>query len=183
MRAFCAGEYVLMSLAEHISRPFPVLARLALLLRNLPVVRFVFAKFTPLPRRDIQRGESLERLILARTPAGATDTVEPVAVLEALDDIAIAAIAEPKTIAEPKPDDRSEREKLIRRRWKETGIKMWNPGVSGGGRAALKIQGRVGVLPVKPGQSLPRYDTLEFKLIEGRIVCEGVVVDPPKRRR
>jgi hypothetical protein len=34
---------------------------------------------------------------------------------------------------------------------------------------------------VKPGETLPRYDKLEFNLIGGRIVCEGVVVDPPKR--
>jgi hypothetical protein len=46
------------------------------------------------------------------------------------------------------------------------------------------------LLPPKPGETLPRYDTLEFKVrrnVKGqevnRIVCEGVVVDPPKRRK
>ena len=41
-----------------------------------------------------------------------------------------------------------------------------------------------------PGETLPRYDKLEFKLVRSyvdgqavdQIVCEGVVVDPPKRR-
>jgi hypothetical protein len=73
----------------------------------------------------------------------------------------------------------SEREKLIRRRWMETGIRMWNPDVYG---TALNIQGQEGVLPIKQGQALPSYDVLTFKLIGSRIVCEAVVVDPPSRR-
>src|SRR6185369_13050997 len=36
-------------------------------------------------------------------------------------------------IASPKPNDQPDREKLIRRRWLETGIKMWNPIVTVGG--------------------------------------------------
>jgi hypothetical protein len=67
---------------------------------------------------------------------------------------------------------------------------MWNPDIHGAGRAALNIQGRTELLPVKPGETLPGYDTLEFKMVRSyvngqavnRIVCEGVVVDPPKRR-
>ena len=94
-------------------------------------------------------------------------------------------------VAGPKSNDPSEREKLIRRRWTETGIKMWNPDVRGAGHAALNIQGRVELLPVKPGETLPGYDKLEFKTVRSyvngqavnRIVCEGVVVDPPKRRK
>ena len=85
-------------------------------------------------------------------------------------------------VAEPKSNVQSEREELIRRRWRETGIKMWNPDVHGIGKAALKIQGREGVLPIKPGQALPGYDELEFKLLGSRIICEDVVVDPPTRR-
>ena len=93
-------------------------------------------------------------------------------------------------IAVPKPNDQCEREKLIRRRWLETGIKMWNPDVHGAGHAALNIQGRVELLPPKPGETLPGYDTLEFKMVRSYvngqtvnlIVCEGVVVDPPKHR-
>jgi hypothetical protein len=78
-------------------------------------------------------------------------------------------------IAVPKPNDQSEREKLIRRRWTETGIKMWNPDIHGAGHAALNIQGRVELLPPKPGQTLPGYDKLEFKLIGGRIVAKGLL--------
>lgn len=74
----------------------------------------------------------------------------------------------------------SEREKLIRRRWAETGIKMWSANGQG---AALTIQGRADLLPAKPGASRREYDRLEFKLIAGLIVCEGVAVDPPKLRK
>ena len=67
---------------------------------------------------------------------------------------------------------------------------MWNPDVHGAGHAALNIQGRVELLPAKPGETLPRYDKLEFKMVRSyvngqavnQIVCEGIVVDPPKRR-
>jgi hypothetical protein len=83
-------------------------------------------------------------------------------------------------IAASETKDQSEREKLIRRRWPETGIKMWNPDVHGAGHAALNIQGRVELLPVKPGETLPGYDKLEFTIVDGDIVCEGVVVDPPE---
>jgi len=93
-------------------------------------------------------------------------------------------------IAVPKANDQPDREELIRRRWLETGIKMWNPDHHGAGLAALNIQGRAELLPPKPGETLPGYDTLEFKIVQSyvngeavsRIVCEGVVVDPPKRR-
>ena len=54
---------------------------------------------------------------------------------------------------------------------------MWS------GRSALNIQGRAGVLPARPGETLPRYDTLEYRLIAGQIVCEDVVVDPPQPRK
>jgi hypothetical protein len=46
------------------------------------------------------------------------------------------------------------------------------------------------LLPPKPGETLPRYDKLEFRMVRsdvhgqavGRIVCEGIFLDPPKRR-
>jgi hypothetical protein len=57
---------------------------------------------------------------------------------------------------------------------------MWNPDFHGAGHAALNIQGQSKLLPPKSGETLPRYDKLEFELIAGRIVCEGVVVDPRK---
>jgi len=93
-------------------------------------------------------------------------------------------------IAVPKANDQPDREELIRRRWLETGIKMWNPDHHGAGLAALNIQGRAELLTPKPGETLPGYDTLEFKTVQSyvngavinQIVCEGVVVDPPKRR-
>ncbi len=67
---------------------------------------------------------------------------------------------------------------------------MWNPDVHGAGHAALNIQGRTELLPPKPGETLPGYDTLEFKTVRScvngqtanLIVCESVVVDPPKHR-
>ena len=68
---------------------------------------------------------------------------------------------------------------------------MWNPDVHGSGHTALNIQGRVELLPVKPGETLPRYDKLEFKIVRSYIhgqtvngiACEGVVVDPPQPRK
>jgi len=142
-----------MSLAEHPSRPFPVFAKLAVMLHNIPALQFVFARVSTLLRSD--KGQ-------------------PVAVLQLSAGVAIAM---------PGADDPPEREKLIRRRWTETGIKIWNPNVHGVGLAALNIQGRAGLLAAKPGNTLPRYDKLEFKLVAGHIVCEGVVVDPPKHRK
>jgi hypothetical protein len=71
----------------------------------------------------------------------------------------------------------SAREQLIRRRWTETGIKMW------AGLGALNIQGSAELLPLKPGATRREYDRLEFRLIAGDIVCEGVIVDPPGHRK
>jgi hypothetical protein len=107
------------------------------------------------------------------------------------EDVDVPKPSSSRAIAAPETNDQSEREKLIRRRWLETGIKMWNPGVHGAGHAALNIQGRAELLPVKPGETLPGYDKLEFKMVPScvngqevnRIICEGVVVDPPKRRK
>ena len=69
------------------------------------------------------------------------------------------------------------REALIRRRWMETGIKMWNPRIHGTGDVTLSIQGRVELLAPAPGETLPRYDKLEFKVFDGQIVCEGITVE------
>ena len=71
----------------------------------------------------------------------------------------------------------STREQLIQRRWAETGIKMW------AGQGALNIQGSAELLPLQPGATRREYDRLEFRLIAGDIVCEGVVVDPPSHRK
>lgn len=89
----------------------------------------------------------------------------------------------PKSPSAPKarakvvePPDRAA---LIRQRWAETGIRMWNPRLHGTGDAALNIQGRIGLLSPEPGETMPRYDKLEFKLLGGQIVCEGVIVEAP----
>ncbi len=74
------------------------------------------------------------------------------------------------------PADRAE---LIRQRWAETGIRMWNPRLHGTGDATLNIQGRVELLPPAPGETMPRYDKLEFRMLGGQIVCEGVIVEAP----
>ena len=163
-----------MSHAEYASKSLPVFTKLAGMLRNIPAVQFVFAKCAALLRSDRASGEPLISKFLGEAPGVASNTVDHyVAILKSTGDIVIAV---------PELNDQSEREKLIRRRWTETGIKMWNPNVHGAGHAALNIQGRVELLPVKPGETLPGYDKLEFKLIGGLIVCEGVVVDPPKSR-
>lgn len=73
----------------------------------------------------------------------------------------------------------ADRGALIRQRWAETGIRMWNPRLHGTGEATLNIQGSVGLLPPAPGETMPRYDKLEFKMLGGQIVCEGVIVEAP----
>lgn len=72
-----------------------------------------------------------------------------------------------------------DRATLIRRRWAETGIRMWNPRLHGTGEATLNIQGSVELLPPAPGETMPRYDKLEFRMLGGQIVCEGVIVEAP----
>src|ERR1700730_10141905 len=144
--------------------PLAILTKLAAMLRNVPAVQFVFAKFAALLRNN----ESREASGVIRSTVD-----QRAAVLQPSSDHAVAV---------PGTNDQSEREKLIRRRWTETGIKMWNPDVHGAGHAALKIQGRVELLPPKPGETLPGDAQLVFKLSGRRIVCEGVVVDPPNRQ-
>jgi len=160
-----------------------IFTKLAVMLRNIPAMQFIFAKLTALLRSDKGRGESLIGKSLGEAPGVTGNTVDPqVATLKSSGNFAVAG---------PKSNDQSEREELIRRRWRETGIKMWNPDVHGAGHAALNIQGRVELLPVKPGEMIPGYDKLEFKMVRSSIngqavnciVCEGVVVDPPKRKK
>jgi hypothetical protein len=157
------------------SKPLPVFTKLAILLRIFPAVQLVIAKFAALLRNDRGSAEPRTTEFVGETQGVTRNTTDQhAAVLKSSGDFTIAA---------PKSNDQSEREKLIRRRWTETGIKMWNPNVHGAGHAALNIQGRPELLPVKPGETQPGYDKLEFKLIEGLIVCEGVVVDPPMGRK
>ena len=163
-----------MSRVEYASKPVPVLTKLVVVLRHVRAIKFVLAKFAMLLRRDQRSSELLSGKPLGETPGVTGSPDQHSAVSKPSDGYAIVT---------PASNYRSERERLIRRRWTETGIKMWNPDVHGAGHAALNIQGRAELLPVKPGETLPGYDKLEFKLIEGLIVCEGVVVDPPMHRR
>lgn len=73
----------------------------------------------------------------------------------------------------------ADRAALIRQRWAETGIRMWNPRLHGAGEATLNIQGSAGLLPPAPGETMPRYDKLEFRILGGQIICEGVIVEAP----
>jgi len=96
----------------------------------------------------------------------------------------VAAVVEPPQAPAPKKPrakvvEPTDRAALIRQRWAETGIRMWNPRLHGTGDAALNIQGRIGLLPPEPGETMPRYDKLEFKMLGGQIVCEGVIVEAP----
>ena len=95
----------------------------------------------------------------------------------------VLASPAPKVPAAPKPRARvvepTDRAALIRQRWAETGVRMWNPRLYGTGEATLNIQGSIGLLPPSPGETMPRYDKLEFKMLGGQIVCEGVIVEAP----
>ena len=95
----------------------------------------------------------------------------------------IAPAPAPKSPSAPKARAKivepADRAALIRQRWAETGIRMWNPRLHGTGDATLNIQGRIGLLPPEPGETMPRYDKLEFKMLGGQIVCEGVIIEAP----
>lgn len=126
-------------------------------------------------------------------PVVASD-LPPVAAVAAEETIADAPVVAPHTEPEPvspaaksastpkpraKAVEPTDRAALIRQRWAETGIRMWNPRLHGTGDATLNIQGRIGLLPPEPGETMPRYDKLEFKMLGGQIVCEGMIVEAP----
>ena len=164
------------------SKPLPVFTKLAILLRIFPAVQLVIAKFAALLRSDRGSAEPRTTEFVGEALGTTRNTVDQHA--------AVLPPSSGHAITVSEMNDQSEREKLIRRRWTETGIKMWNPKVHGAGHAALNIQGRTELLPPKSGETLPGYDTLEFKMVRSYvneqtvnlIVCEGVVVDPPKHR-
>ena len=151
-----------MSLADYASGPFPVLAKLANLLRRTASAVFRFSA-------PLRREKKIEK-----SPASDLDRASPAIVWHPSNEEAIAS-------AETNP--RLQREHLIRRRWAETGVRMWSARIHGAGHAPLNIQGSVELLPPTPGETVRRYDKLEFRLVGARIVCEGVVVDPPKGKR
>jgi len=211
-----------MSSAEYFSRPFPLLTKLAAMLRILAPVRKAFVRFGTLVRSSKKSDGPLVSGFVGEIP-GATDEAPEVAdeapevadeASEAPDetlgitDEAPEATGEILGVTNEAPEIADEttdltetsnplamapavsaeaplapecslstREQLIRRRWAETGIKMW------AGQGALNIQGSAELLPAKAGGTRREYDRLEFRMIAGDIVCEGVVVAPPKDRK
>jgi hypothetical protein len=166
--------------AEYASKSLAALMNLAAMLRIVPAMQFVLDKLAALVRVK----ESDELL--------AHECLDEASCITRSAAVQHASVLQPSSqhaIAVPKMDQPT-REQLIHRRWLETGVKMWNPDHHGAGHAALNIQGRAELLPPKPAETLPAYDTLEFKIVRScvfgqeidLIVCEGVVVDPPKRR-
>jgi len=149
------------------------------MLRIIQALQFIFNKLA-----SLLRGEASDEM-----RAGESIGEAPCITKSSVDRHA-TRLPSGHAVALPKANDQPDREKLIRRRWLETGTKMWNPDHHGAGLATLKIQGRAELLTPKPGETLPGYDTLEFKAVRSyvngevvnQIVCEGVVVDPPKRR-
>jgi len=120
-------------------------------------------------------------LPLATATATAAD--EPSSDVTDIEPTPALACPSPEIRSAPKVRARAaepaDRTALIRQRWAESGIRMWNPRLHGTGEAALNIQGSVGLLPPAPGETMPRYDKLEFKMLGGQIVCEGVIVEAP----
>ena len=103
--------------------PLAVLTKLAAMLRIVPAVQLVFAKFAALLRSKESGEPPASEFEFFGEASGITGSAvdQDAAVLQPSSDHAIAV---------PETNDQSEREKLIRRRWIETGIKMWNPDFS-----------------------------------------------------
>lgn len=134
-----------------------------------------------------------EPALVEIAPAPANDVPLATAIATAANDSSsgVPDIEPGPALASPSPEIRSapkarakaaepaDRAALIRQRWAETGSRMWNPRLYGTGEAALNIQGSVGLLPPAPGETMPRYDKLEFRMLGGQIVCEGVIVEAP----
>lgn len=128
---------------------------------------------------------------MAIEPAAAGDPVPVVAEDSSADAVVVTHDEPAPALAAPveeilnapklraKAAEPADRATLIRQRWAESGIRMWNPRLHGTGEATLNIQGSVGLLPPAPGETMPRYDKLEFKMLGGQIVCEGVIVESP----
>ena len=156
------------------------------MLRNLAPVRKAVVRFGTLLRSSKKSDGPLVSEFVGETPE-ATDEAPEVAdeapeiadettdLTETSDPLVMAPAVSAEAPLAPECS-LSTREQLIRRRWAETGIKMW------AGQGALNIQGSAELLPAKPGGTRREYDRLEFRLIAGDIVCEGIVVDPPKDR-
>ena len=113
----------------------------------------------------------------ADAPSDAANVVADIAPAPELVSPAPQVRSAPKVRA--RPTEPADRAALIRQRWAESGIRMWNPRLHGTGEATLNIQGSIGLLPPAPGETMPRYDKLEFRMLGGQVVCEGVIVEAP----
>ncbi|MGY4597271.1 hypothetical protein ACVWXL_005017 [Bradyrhizobium sp. GM22.5] len=117
------------------------------------------------------------------SPGAAEDSTETLGVVTTIEPAPALVSPAPEIPYAPKARVRAaepaDRAALIRQRWAETGIRMWNPRLHGADDATLNIQGSVGLLPPAPGETMPRYDKLEFRMLGGQIVCEGVIVEAP----
>lgn len=147
----------------------------------------------PVSATEVEAVEATEPVIISSASAAdveptVANDLPPVAAVVAEETLAEAPIAATdivRAVVSPAPKARAkvmeppDRAALIRQRWTETGIRMWNPRLHGTGDATLNIQGRIGLLPPEPGETMPRYDKLEFKMLGGQIVCEGVIVEAP----
>src|ERR1700680_4651999 len=95
-------------MGQHASKPVPAFTKLAVMLRNIPAVRLVFAIFAALLRSN-KGSEPPTSEFLDEAPGVTRNAVEQ-----------HAAVLEPSSshkIAAPETNDQSEREKLIRTRW------------------------------------------------------------------
>ncbi|WP_441237646.1 hypothetical protein [Bradyrhizobium sp. 930_D9_N1_4] len=137
---------------------------------------------------EVSAIEALEGSVDSASAPSVAAEIEPIPVNDPVPVAAnaaepVPATAAPKISTAPKARAKivepADRATLIRQRWAETGIRMWNPRLHGTGDATLNIQGRIELLPPESGETMPRYDKLEFKMLGGQIVCEGVIVEAP----
>jgi hypothetical protein len=81
-------------------------------------------------------------------------------------------------------------EQFVRRRWNESGIKIWNPDFHGFGRSPLRIPGHSRKSDDQSCDEPILPEVLEFRMVRAwwgnqpidSIVCEGVIVEPPRNR-
>ncbi|WP_025037752.1 hypothetical protein [Bradyrhizobium sp. DOA9] len=136
------------------------------------VVPEASAEIDPAPASDVPPDTAIAAV--ANESSSAAGETEPAPVL-------MSPLPEIRSVPKVRArvTEPADRAALIRQRWAESGIRMWNPRLHGTGEAALNIQGSIGLLPPAPGETMPRYDKLEFRMLGGQIVCEGVIVEAP----
>jgi len=139
-----------MSHVRKASKSIAVLMNLAAMLRIVRAVQFIFAKLAALLRGNGSYEMRANELL---GDASCTRNAVDQHAARSSSDHVIAAT-----------NHQSDREKLIRRRWLETGIKMWNPDHHGAGHAALNIQGRAELLHRSPARRCPDMTRSNSKL-------------------